>query len=248
MANKFIYTVASSGNQILEQMASETNNLANASTDGFRAMLNSARAVPVVSKDLPVQAFALDATVGTDFSAAPTHVTGRNLDVAVQGKGWLVVQDSKGNEAYTRAGSLRVDPEGLLQTQQGQYVLSNAGPITIPPDQIVTISVDGTVSTIQIGNQVSNSNLIGQLKLVNPSEDNLVRGDDGLFRTKDGVSADTDPAVRVVSGVVEDSNVNTIKCLVGFISLQRQFDANMKLMTTAQTNEEKANTMLNRNA
>lgn len=247
MTNKFIYTVASSGNQILDKMADATHNVANVSTDGFRAVWNSFRAVPVVSKDLPVQTFVLDATVGTDFSPATTHVTGRALDVAIQGKGWLVVQDSKGNEAYTRAGSLKTDTNGVLQTQQGLYVLSDAGPIALPPDESVTISVDGTVSTIQIGNQVANSNIIGQLKLVNPPENNLVRGDDGLFRTKDGVPADADPTVSVNSGAVEDSNVNVIRGLVEFIALQRQFDASMKLMTTAQMNDEKASTLLSRN-
>jgi len=245
--NKYIYTAAASGNQTMDQMATATNNVANLTTDGFRAQLDSFRAVPVVSKDLPVQAFVVDATVGADFSPATSHKTDRNLDVALQGKGWLVVQDSKGREAYTRAGSLKTDPNGLLQTQHGLYVLSDAGPITLPPDESVTIGKDGTISTIPVGNNVANTNLIGRLKLVNPPENNLVRGDDGLFRTKNGVAAETDPNVTVVSGAVEDSNVNAVKGLVDIIALSEKFAVNMKLLTSAQMNDEKASTVISRN-
>ncbi len=245
--DKYIYTAASSGNETLAQMDNATHNVANVSTDGFRAKLDVFRAVPVVSKDLPVQTFVINASVGTDFSPAGTRVTGRDLDVAIQGSGWLVVQDNSGKEAYTRAGSLKTDQNGLLQTLQGLYVLSDAGPITLPPDERVTIAKDGTISTIPVGNKIANNNLIGRIKLVNPPENTLVRGDDGLFRTQNGVAADADANVTLVSGSVESSNVNAIEGLVSFISLSKKFELNTKLLTSAQTNDEKASTVLSMN-
>lgn len=245
--DKLIYTAATSGKHTMLQMDTVTHNLANISTDGFRAQMDAFRAVPVVSKDLPVQAFVVDATVGTNFSPGATHETGRALDVALQGKGWLVVQGADGKEAYTRGGSLKTDENGLLQTPRGLNVLSESGPITIPPDETVTISKDGTISTIPIGNKVANGTLIGQLKLVNPPENMLVRGDDGLFRMKDGTTADADAKVSLVGGSIEDSNVNSVESLVSMINLSKQFEMHMQLLTSAQTDDAKASTVMNLN-
>ncbi len=245
--DKLIYTAATSGKHTLIQMDTVTHNLANVSTDGFRAQMDSFRAVPVISTDLPVQTYVVDATVGTNFNAAATHDTGRALDVALQGKGWLVVQGADGQEAYTRGGSLKTDENGLLQTQRGLNVLSDAGPITIPPDETITISKDGTISSIPIGNKVANGSIIGQLKLVNPPENTLVRGDDGLFRIKDGSTAEVDSTVSVTGGAVEDSNVNAVDALVNMINLSKQFDMHMQLLTSAQTDDAKASTVLNMN-
>lgn len=243
--DKLIYTAMTSAKHALIKMETVTHNLANISTDGFREKLDSFRAVPVVTTDLPVQTFVVDSTVGANFSPAATRQTGRDLDIAIQGSGWIVVQDAQGKEAYTRGGSLKANQNGVLQTQQGLNVLGDAGPITIPPDETVTIASDGTISTIPVGNKVANSNLIGRLKLVNPSENTLVRGDDGLFRTNDGTTPDSDSNVTVLSGSIEDSNVNAIDALVSMISLSKKFDMDIKLLTNAQNDDEKASTVLN---
>ncbi len=243
--DKLIYTSMTSGKHTLAQLDNVTHNLANVSTDGFKAQMDSFRAVPKISTDLPVQTFVVDSTVGADLSPGVTHVTGRALDVAVQGSGWLVVQGPDGKDAYTRAGSLKTDINGVLQTQRGQNIVGATGDvITIPPDQTVTISSDGTVSTIPIGNNVANTTLIGQLKLVKPDDNNIVRGDDGLFRTKDGTQPDSDPAVSVVSGSIESSNVNAVESLVSMITLSRSFDIHMQMLTNAQQNDAKASSLL----
>lgn len=242
--DKLIYTAMTSGKHTMSQLDTVTHNLANINTDGFKAQMDSFRAVPKISTDLPVQTFVVNSTTGADFTPGVTHETGRDLDVAVQGKGWLVVQGKDGKEAYTRAGSLKTDQNGLLQTQTGLTVVGQSGDITIPPDVTVTIAKDGTVATIPVGNNVANGTLIGQLKLVNPPENTLVRGEDGLFRTNDGTQPDADPNVNLVSGSVESSNVNSVDSLVTMISLARQFDIHMQMLTDAQTNDAKASSVM----
>ncbi|MDO9193148.1 MAG: flagellar basal body rod protein FlgF, partial [Undibacterium sp.] len=166
------------------------------------------------------------------------------LDVAIQGKGWLVVQKDDGTEAYTRHGSLKVSENGVLQTQSGLNLVGDGGPITIPPDVSIAIAKDGTVSTIPSGTKPNAVQVIGRLKMVNPPEDNLVRGDDGLFKTKDGTPADADAAVSVAGGMLEGSNVNVVESMVSMINLARQFEMQMKLLTNAESNANKASQIL----
>ncbi|MES2106610.1 MAG: flagellar basal-body rod protein FlgF [Pseudomonadota bacterium] len=242
--DRLIYTAMTGAKHILEQQATTSHNLANTSTTGFRAQLDSFRAVPVISDGLPTRAFVVDATVGTDFSTGALQMTGRSLDVAVQGKGWLVVQQPDGSEAYTRSGSLKLNENGVLQTQTGLNVMGDTGPITIPPDINLSIGADGTISSVPNTGQMNAVNVIGQLKLVNPDENNLVRGDDGLFKTKDGVPAEKDPNVAVADGMLENSNVNIVDAMVSMINLGRAFEMQMKLLQNAESNATKADQIL----
>jgi len=242
--DRLVYTAMTGAKHILEQQATNSHNLANATTNGFRSQLVSFRAVPVQNAEIPPRAFVVDSTVGADFTTGAMQITGRELDVAVQGKGWLVVERPDGSEAYTRAGSLKLSENGVLQTQNGQNVLGDGGPITIPPDVSIAIAKDGTVSTVPTGNRPNAVQVVGRLKLVNPPEDNLVRADDGLFRTKDGTVPDADPAVGVAGGMLENSNVNVVESMVTMINLARQFEMQMKLLQNAENNETKASQIL----
>lgn len=242
--DRLIYTAMTGAKHILEQQATTSHNLANATTTGFRAQLDSFRAVPVLGDGMPTRAFVVDATVGTDFSAGSVQMTGRSLDVAVQGKGWIAVEKPDGTEAYTRAGSLKLNENGILQTQNGLNVVGETGPLTIPPDVSVAIGRDGTISTIPAGSKPNAVQVIGRLKLVNPPEDNLVRGDDGLFKTKDGTTPDADAAVNVAGGMLENSNVNVVESMVSMINLSRQFEMQMKLLQNAENNATKASQIL----
>ncbi|OWW22798.1 flagellar basal body rod protein FlgF, partial [Noviherbaspirillum denitrificans] len=188
--DRLIYTAMTGAKHILEQQANTSHNLANATTTGFRAQLDSFRAVPVIGQGLPTRAFVVDATVGSDFTPGPIQNTGRALDVAVQGKGWIAVQLEDGSEAYTRNGSFKISENGVLQTQAGINVLGDAGPIAIPPDVSLTVAKDGTVSAITTVGKPGTATPLGRIKLVNPPEESLVRGDDGLFRLKGGGEAD----------------------------------------------------------
>lgn len=242
--DRLIYTAMTGAKHILEQQATTSHNLANATTTGFRAQIDQFRAVPVEGAALPTRAFVVDATTGSDFRSGAIQHTGRELDVAVQGEGWLAVQAADGTEAYTRNGSLRLDENGVLLTRDGLNVLGDGGPLSIPPGRNVAIARDGTVSLVPDGSAATGLTAVGRLKLVNPPEADLVRGDDGLFRLKDGGAADVDPAVNVVSGAVESSNVNVVDEMVNMISLARQFEMHMKLLQNAENNDSKAAQLL----
>lgn len=242
--DRVIYTAMSGAKHTLEQQANTSNNLANATTTGFRTQLDTFRAVPVVSEGMPTRAFVVDSTAGTDFSLGPIQDTGRALDVAVQGQGWIAVQTADGGEAYTRNGSFKLSENGILQTQSGLNVVGDGGPISIPPDVTVAIAPDGTVSSIPTMGTPNAVNILGRLKLVNPDEKALKHGDDGLFRMTVGTQAAPDANVRLIGGALEGSNVNVVESMVSMINLARQFDLNMKVISTAQSDADKATQIL----
>lgn len=242
--DRLIYTAMTGAKHILEKQASTSNNLANSSTTGFRAQLDSFRAVPVISEGLPTRTYVVDSTVGSDFTPGAMQHTGRELDVAVQGAGWIAVQLPDGSEAYTRHGSLKVSENGILQTSSGVNVQGEGGPIGITPDVSITIGRDGTISAIAMGIKPGASTELGRIKLVNPPTQDLVRGEDGLFRLKNGQDAEVDPAVIVAGGTLEGSNVNVVDAMVDMISLARQFEMQMSLLKNAENNAAKATQIL----
>ncbi len=246
--DRLIYTAMTGATHILQQQAAVSQNLANTNTPGFRSAIDVFRSVPLVGEGLPTRTFVVDSTAGTDFTPGAMQPTGRQLDVAIDGKGWIAVQDGNGNEAYTRNGSFQVLPNGILQTRGGLNVMGDAGPITIPPDSEVTIAKDGTISTVPSGTKASQVVVVGRIKLTNPPEAQLVRGEDALFRSRDGNPADADANVSVVAGNLESSNVNMVESMVNMITLARQFETQMKLLSTADNDAKAASTLLNINA
>ncbi len=242
--DRLIYTAMTGAKQALEKQATTSHNLANATTTGFRAQIDQFRAVPVQGAPLATRAFVVDSTTGSDFRAGAIQHTGRELDVAVQGDGWIAVQAPDGSEAYTRNGSLKMDENGVLLTRDGLTVLGDGGPLSIPPGRNIALGKDGTLSLVPDGSTATGITSIGRLKLVNPPQADLVRGDDGLFRLKDGNAAEVDPKVTLVSGALESSNVNVVDEMVNMISLARQFDMHMKMLQNAETNDSKATQLL----
>lgn len=243
--DRLIYTAMTGASQVLQQQAAVSENLANVSTPGFRAVLNTFRAVPLVGEGLPTRTFVVDSTAGADFTPGMLQQTGRDLDVAVNGAGWIAVQGPDGKEAYTRNGSFQVTPDGVLQTRTGLNVLGDGGPITIPPDTGVTFAKDGTISTVPSTGQITSVVVVDRLKLVNPPQEQLERGGDGLFRLKDGTTATADANVGVAPGSLEGSNVNTVEAMVNMISLARKFDMQMKMLQSANNNEQQASQIMN---
>ena len=191
--DRLIYLAMAGAKATMQRQETLSNNLANASTTGFRAELAAFRAVPVEGSGASTRVYSLESTVGYDATPGQVAATGRNLDVAMRGSAWLAVQGRDGTEAYTRGGSLDVDSEGMLVTTSGLQVLGDGGPIQIPPDSQVAIAADGTVSVTDVQNH---SSTVGRLKLVTP-EAPLVRGSDGLFRGSDGdLAADTNARLQ----------------------------------------------------
>lgn len=242
--DKLIYTAMSGAKHLFGRQAAIAHNLANAVSTGYRAEEHRLRAVPVVSESMPTRAFAVDASVANDFTPGPLTPTGRPLDVAVQGQGWLALAMPDGTEAYTRNGSLEVSVNGVLQTRNGIPVQGDGGPISIPPDNEITIGADGLISLKPSSGAQNTVTQVGTLKLANPPEADLVRGADGLFRLRDGAAAAVDPNVQVAAGYLEGSNVNVVDQLVSMISLARQFETQLKLLSTAEQNDRAAAQLL----
>ena len=245
--DRLIYTAMTGARQSFVQQAGVAHNLSNASTIGFRAMEHRFRAVPVQGEGMPTRAFVADASVADVFDQGAMMATGRPLDVAVRGAGWIAVEAPNGQEAYTRAGNLQVSATGQLQTASGLNVLSDGGPIAIPPDNTITVAPDGTISVVPLFGTPNNVNDVGRIKLVNPPENELVRGDDGLFRMRNGQPADVDETVRLAPETLENSNVNPVDSMVSLISLARQFEMQIKMLQTADSNASKANQILSMN-
>ena len=235
-----IYLSMSGAKATLQRQDTLANNLANASTVGFRAELQAFRAVPVNGSGASTRVYALETTPGYDATPGVVQSTGRNLDVAMKGNAWLAVQALDGTEAYTRAGALEIDAEGVLTSAGGLTVLGDGGPITVPADASVSIGADGTLSAKSANGKTST---IGKLKLVTP-EAPLERGADGLFRAADGAELAADPAARVQDGALEGSNVSPVQTMVAMISAARQFEAQMKLLQTAEADEKSASQLL----
>jgi flagellar basal-body rod protein FlgF len=240
--DRLIYTSMSGAKHLMARQDTLAQNLANVNTTGYRADVVALRAVPARGQEAGTRVFTVETTIGADMKTGPMTSTGRPLDVAVQGPGWIAVQGADGNEAYTRAGNLQVSPEGTLVLPNGAPVLGDGGPITVPQDARLSVAPDGTISA-KLADQPS-VNQVGRIKLVNPADGELVKGLDGLFRTKSGEPADLDETVRLAEGMLEGSNVNVVETMIGMIAAARQFEMQMKLMQSAEQNEQKASSLI----
>lgn len=237
--DRMIYLSMAGAKANMQRQDVLANNLANASTVGFRAELHAFRAVPVQGSGASTRVYALESTPGYDASPGVITNTGRPLDVAMRGNAWLAVQGLDGTEAYSRAGSLEVGADGTLLTRNGLTVLGDGGPIQVPANSEVSIAADGTVSA---RGATGVSQAVGRLKLVTP-ELPLVRGEDGLFRGPDG-DLPADAAARLQDGALEGSNVSPVETMVAMISAARQFEAQMRMLQTAEGNEKAAAQLL----
>jgi flagellar basal-body rod protein FlgF len=237
--DRMIYLSMAAAKATMHRQEVVSHNLANASTNGFRAELAAFRAVPVRGDGASTRVYALESTVGYSNAPGVVQTTGRPLDVAVKGNSWLAVQALDGTEAYTRAGALEVNAEGLLTDVQGRPVVGDGGPLTLPANATVEVAADGTVSA-KVGRERPQP--VGRLKLVTP-EAPLQRGTDGLFRASEGDLAG-DPAARLQSGALEGSNVNAIESMVAMIAAARQFEQQMKALQTAEQKEQSATKLL----
>ena len=241
--DRLIYTAMTGATASAHRQSVLANNLANASTNGFRSELATYRAVPLRGDGATTRVFALEATSGHLDTPGSVQRTGRAMDVMAVGNAWFGVQALDGTESYTRNGSFEVSPEGTLVTGNGLTVLSDGGaPITIPANSEVSIGQDGSVGAKRTGQP---SSIVGRLKMVTPtSDDPLKRGDDGLFRTTSGDPLPNDTTARLQVGVLEGSNVNPIETMVGMIQTARQFEVQMRLLQTAESNDRSAGQLL----
>jgi flagellar basal-body rod protein FlgF len=234
--DRMLYVAMTGAKETLQAQAVNNHNLANASTTGFRAELSAFQSRAVDGSGYASRVYATNASTGWNNQSGALLSTGRDLDVAINGDGWIAVQGPDGKEAYTRAGDLQVDATGQLMTANGRPVIGDGGPINIPPYTSIFFARDGSISVVAQGQNPDTTSTVARLKLVNPPDGELERGDDGLFRMKDGSPAPADANVQIGSGVLESSNVNAAQAMVNMIELARQFEMQVKAIRTAEEN------------
>ena len=232
--DKLLYVAMSGAKETLRAQAANSHNLANANTTGFKADLSAFQSRAVTGPGFASRVYATDSSVGWDRSAGAQITTGNPFDVAVQGPGFIAVQDAQGNEAYTRGGDLHVDPNGQLMTAAGLPVLGDNGPVSVPPFSTATVGPNGTISIVPLGQTPQTISSVGRIKLVNPPSDTISRSADGLFRTSDGQPAVADGTTTLASGVLEGSNVDLAGSMVNMIELSRNFDLQIKALHAAE--------------
>jgi len=233
--DRLLYVAMSGARETMQAQTVNTQNLANASTTGFRADLQSFQSLPVNGPGYASRVYGMATDQGIDTSPGSVMGTGRELDVAINGDGWIAVQGPDGNEAYTRAGNLRVDSLGLLRTGAGRPVMGNGAPIAIPPAEKIQIAGDGTISIRPLGQNTLA--VVDRIKLVNPPSTQLQKGADGLVHLKGGDAAEADASVQLQVGALESSNVNTVEAMVNLIQLARQYETQVKMMANAEEND-----------
>jgi flagellar basal-body rod protein FlgF len=230
--------------QIMQAQAVNNHNIANISTIGFRADSVAFDSSPIYGPGYATRVNAVAGDAGTDFSSGTMENTGRDLDVAVNGKGFIAVRGTDGQEAYTRAGDLRITPTGALTTASGLAVLSDSGPIVLPPSTTVSIGNDGTISVVPQGSAPFAITQADRIKLVNPATADLQKGEDGLLRMKSGAKVKSDDSVSITSGELESSNVNAAQSLINMIELQRLYEFQIKSINSTDTNEQSAERLM----
>ncbi len=243
--DRMLYVAMSGAKQNMLAQAHNANNMANVGTTGFKADLAAARSMPLFGNGFPTRVFSMTEREGTDFNPGAIQTTGRALDIAIKGQGFIAVQGKDGNEAYTRAGSLRVTATGLLETSNGLAVIGDGGPISVPTAKRIEIAADGTISVINQAKGSEVANIIDRIKLVNPDLKAVTKGNDGLFHLTDNEVAPAAAEVEVLSGALEGSNVNIASELVKMIELSRQFEMQVKMMKAAEDNDEYAMRLIN---
>lgn len=237
--DRSLYIAMNGAKQTLLAQSANSNNLANTQTVGFKSDYEQFRAMPTFGPGYPSRVYAMTERPGSDLSTGGLQTTGKDMDIAINGDGWFAVRAKDGSEAYTRAGDLRVTPQGLLENGAGQQFLGEAGqPIAIPPARKVEIGRDGTISIIPQGTNAANLVLVDRIKLVNPGNENLEKREDGLMHLKQvgGPPLRADANVSLMQGVLEGSNVNPMSAMVEMIELARNFELQTKVMKDVDDN------------
>ena len=235
--DRSLYIAMSGAKQTMLAQTSNANNLANSQTPGFKADFAQFRSMPVFGPGQPTRVYAMTERPGIDFTPGSIQTTERDLDIAVNGEGWIAIQDEQGEEAYTRAGSLVITPQGLLTTNTGLPVLGDGGVITIPAAEKVDIGADGTISVVPFGEDAKTLVTIGRLKLVNPPLSDLEKRSDGLIHLKPEADEPVvDANITILQGAIEGSNVSGIGAMVDMIELAKNYELQVKVMKAVDDN------------
>ncbi|MFK7974614.1 MAG: flagellar basal body rod protein FlgF [Halioglobus sp.] len=229
-----VYIAASGASESMLAQAINTHNLANASTPGFRADMVRAQSVYLNSETMNSRVHATQQGVGVDLDKGTINATGRELDVAINGDGWMAVLGEDGVESLSRRGDLRINAVGQLTDGRGLQVMGNSGPIALQPFSTVEFGTDGTISVVPLGEDATALAVVDRIRLVNPENSELYKGKNGLVQMVSGVMPEVDASVRVIPGALETSNVDSVGAMVHMIELARQFETQTKMMKVAE--------------
>ena len=237
--DKLVYTAASGLRARMQAQTAIANNMANASTTGFRADRVVFDQIRLTGGPAQLQARNPAGEEVTDADRTPgaTQQTGRALDVAITGRdAWLAVQAPDGQEAYTRRGDLSVAPSGALQTGDGYLVMGQSGPVTLPPYQSVSIAGDGSISIVPVSGGAPQ--VVDRLKLASARGTDTVKGLDNLLHVRGGGALPADLDAQLTGGALEGSNVNMTQALVDMIENQRSYEVAATMMKSAKDMDE----------
>jgi flagellar basal-body rod protein FlgF len=241
--DNMVYVAMSAARQVMIKQGTNNHNLANINTTGFKADIDNFKSMPVYGPGHPSRVYGEDHRSGIDHTQGQLISTGVALDIAVNGDGFIAVQNEDGSEAYTRDGSLSVTEQGLLVTSAGHPVMGNGGPISLSPYSDIFIGSDGTVTIQPLGQSGGELAVVDRIKLVNPDTDTVTRTRNGLFST-DQQEEPANGEVSLATGSLETSNVSSVSALVNMIELSRQFEAQVKMMKAAEDNDVTAAQLL----
>lgn len=243
--DKLLYVSMTGARENMLAQQVHANNLANATTTGFKTDLEQARAMRVLGEGYQSRVYSMSERPATDTTTGTLIQTGRELDVGIDGDGWIAVLGPGGQEAYTRSGELQINAANQLVTGSGLPVMGNGGlPVVIPPAEKIDISGDGTVTIRPMGDNAAQLVQIDQIKLVRPETGSLFKGEDGLMHADNNEVLPPDPTVNLKSGYLESSNVNAVAEMTSIINLARQFEVQVKMMKTAEENSSSAANIL----
>lgn len=243
--DRLVYTALSGLKGQMDAQATIANNIANASTIGFRADRVNFERLMIKGDGHNSRLPSAETVVDMDRRAGTVVQTGRDLDVAITGDNWLGVQAADGSEAYTRRGDLRIAPSGVLETGDGFPVMGSGGPITVPPYDKIMVADDGTISIVPPGaDPAAPPQVIDQLKLVSDQGSKTVKGLDNLLHVRGGGVLPADMEARVQTGSLEQSNVNLTQSLVDMIENQRSYEVQANLLREAKNMDESSASLM----
>ncbi|MEY2935824.1 MAG: hypothetical protein RL033_6573 [Pseudomonadota bacterium] len=229
---------ASGASAQMTALDATANNLANATTPGYKAdqAVFQEHLVQALfaGKAQPEMRYTSVATVHHDLRSGPLQVTQRPLDVAIDGDGYFAVQTPRG-ERYTRAGGFQVGPGSTLVTAQGYAVLDSGGsPIRIPEEGgSAEIGDDGV---LRVGGEE-----VGQLRVVEFEQPGALEKDgDTMFRATPGTGEPMPSSATLQAGALELPNVSIVKGMTDLVSATRAFEALEKAVEAYSELERRA--------
>lgn len=236
--DKLAYTSVNAMKSLMNRQTAIANNMANSNTVGFKADMVSAKAKYLTGPGHDSRAMAVERDMQANMNAGTITKTDRPLDIALEGDAMIAVQAADGSEAYSRRGDLQIAASGAMITGDGFPVMGEGGPITMPPAERVDIGQDGTIFIVPLGGDPALPQQLDQIKLVSMTGSAISKGPDTLFRAADDGVLPVDENARLISGALEESNVNMTSALVDMIETSRAWETQAKLLRTAEELDE----------